>query len=1696
MSNVREYLGHAALTEVVPLCSALVDFCAGLGCEAPAPQAIFVLTAIVKLMSFLVISRQEFEVFFHRMPVVLMSALPNLRNTGADQKLLRAILSLFARLAFFGVITEVEIETIVSSIKKFDATEPFLVNMVQILAGAPIATAATNFVIRQPQAMRLMISAYVATPTFGSVVNHILSLGRHSRKNVTMCFEVGLELFLLDHLEKARVAQDIDEQNVRLLLDLLGMLFSHQADVKTVFRFLGLFRSFDDVLVSRYHAIFLDAIIAMVEAPLQPPTKFLALDGRRTSASLGRVPEIEHGFTFTFWIFVEESPRTYCPVIFTMQFGTHRIAGSLNNGNLAMLYQDARCEFQGILLKDLPKEKWVFVSVALEYLGHRAYLRGNINCRDGTMMALLVDDLAFLIDPLTLTVGGTVGECDSAPTRIVQCGLFPLLKEASANRLLELGILRSDQEVTFPVMPFHFFWDYGEATYQQRPLLLDTIAAECGVSVILPLFRSSALVLPDGARFDGQLSMSLKLLSLILQNSPRAQASMFDERGPEILKHLLLTEWTSTYSFKNYLQFVELAGSISHSGLRRALFNEIIADFSILCALPTATHMRILKHWHATLPADLTTFANLLSALRLYYFLTPCGSLCCLVRNADLDVEKCRDSLKEILVRVGSVRGVSARDFRLILCHCVDATDPGHATDILRLLVALVQRVPHATISFDCESVEFSRYILRIIQRNVPEVPDLVFQLFLALLDAQMVSVQHLSHLLHLLASHFPAPSPDVFSSLVEAVSTYPVFQLLCCALALKLSPIEVSILVASLDPCRGYLVDLPWIYWHLALCRVAADRERRGVLAFLARVAPDHWGRIFFLAGQSFPAHSDLLRRGFLEVLADVIPENLRSVTTGGLQLFFELSSFFIFSGSDPTQDLLRLVFGADFRSQRRLSLHLSATGDWSDGELAAKVVRLYRILLPQNYAPFVLALIAFLHRIRHPDAASLLAAVSTGCLPEHSCFLAFAAYHAHLSGGPSLQEADAEANDKVYSILSANIPRAAPEIAVARREWGTVLARCEAESCELMRSPVDAAGAEATAGLRPLAEAVQSSQKEGAVAWERLWTALSSGRGPWASENHIPLVRDCCECFARFPAKLTRRTACQFRTYTVVQGEIICECPCEFVTFGAGASALLKLRDDTLAIRVYGQGFVCLSLDEVEEVVMTARGMAVSTVSGPSFLLRMSEEIVPKICLHLPVLSSTPGVEFSPETRDWQNWRMSSFEYLMHLNRISGRTVHDYTEYPVFPWLGEGRQLNMTVDRRARYEETPMSADAVEKVAAPMEFSAFRREFPGNEAVPEVYAMPQYSSLENVYSARKLLESPEVSRELHNWISLIWSSDLSVHIRPLFQGLHPRRRDPPAPPKFNATPLFQLREKLEFAVVACEPQVTFCVIYFSLGAKTGGRLTFRLKNLDRPANHTEPLPCESLALAELQQPVYGGYDGKAVIFEARASVLHVLDLRTFRLSPFGHRARITSVASSGPWFVVGGCDSSLVLYSDLRLIWSSFLYREAVVACAVSDTFKAAVAGMGDGAIVICSLVNGSIVHVVPIAPEIPQAILITPAWGFVLFYATDVVPGSLRHWIWALTIDGAPIGRIEVHDKLSAWCCWRSRCGFDYVAFVCESGDIFIAEVINLAGVQQVHRAPNRIMRLAFVEDAQAIIAVSDAGSVFMLPFVPHE
>jgi hypothetical protein len=70
---------------------------------------------------------------------------------------------------------------------------------------------------------------------------------------------------------------------------------------------------------------------------------------------------------------------------------------------------------------------------------------------------------------------------------------------------------------------------------------------------------------------------------------------------------------------------------------------------------------------------------------------------------------------------------------------------------------------------------------------------------------------------------------------------------------------------------------------------------------------------------------------------------------------------------------------------------------------------------------------------------------------------------------------------------------------------------------------------------------------------------------------------------------------------------------------------------------------------------------------------------------------------------TEKWRKGLVSNFEYLMHLNTLSGRSFNDLTQYPVFPFLladYTSSELDLTAASSFRDLSKPMGAQDPERL------------------------------------------------------------------------------------------------------------------------------------------------------------------------------------------------------------------------------------------------------------------------------------------------------------------------------------------------------------------------------------------------------------
>jgi hypothetical protein len=442
--------------------------------------------------------------------------------------------------------------------------------------------------------------------------------------------------------------------------------------------------------------------------------------------------------------------------------------------------------------------------------------------------------------------------------------------------------------------------------------------------------------------------------------------------------------------------------------------------------------------------------------------------------------------------------------------------------------------------------------------------------------------------------------------------------------------------------------------------------------------------------------------------------------------------------------------------------------------------------------------------------------------------------------------------------------------------------------------------------------------------------------------------------------------------------------------------------------------------------------------------------------------------------ETQRWVNWQTSNFEYLLLLNRLSGRDFCDLQNYPIFPYLDEKRNLAQTVTGTSRYNECPMTAELASQ------FISHGFATSPSEVVPEGYGL---GDVQTVYANRQKLESLDVSADLSKWITLIWSSDFASGIASLFPGVHPPRNPHPPQPPFNAVTVVTVHATIDHAFIVSQNADDFTMRYLSINQEILGDIKVTSRT-------SVPLIRLPIAVPDGKCRCFGDYCSHAGFLNAESQLIFI-DSRTSKAYPLSSLA--SCFASADRWLAVGRSDSSLSVYRDSELFWEVSLYREAVVAVAVSDQANVVAVMMKDSSLVICSLVNGAVVHAINLVPKLPRSLLVTPAWGFVVVHATEIVAGILQNYVTVFTINGEKVSQVAVGVGIDAWCCWKSSNGFDYLALAGEKGAIYVADVMHLEKKVLVSQLPNPVVTVAFVESCQVIIAVSELGTIAVVPFM---
>jgi hypothetical protein len=153
-----------------------------------------------------------------------------------------------------------------------------------------------------------------------------------------------------------------------------------------------------------------------------------------------------------------------------------------------------------------------------------------------------------------------------------------------------------------------------------------------------------------------------------------------------------------------------------------------------------------------------------------------------------------------------------------------------------------------------------------------------------------------------------------------------------------------------------------------------------------------------------------------------------------------------------------------------------------------------------------------------------------------------------------------------------------------------------------------------------------------------------------------------------------------------------------------------------------------------------------------------------------------------------------------------------------------------------------------------------------------------------------------------------------------------------------------------------------------------------------------------------------------------------------------------------------------------------------EKIVCFASSEKFHVTAVGCSDAKLRIRSNETGLKVATACLDDQIPVKILVTPKWGF-------IVVGT-PNYLFVFSVNGILAKKVEFTRDVEKWFTFHSREGFDFIAFVDQSGKLGCFEAMEPDAVTEIDYS-GKILEIGFDWRHNCFLIVTQNGELVIIP-----
>ncbi|OHT09099.1 hypothetical protein TRFO_04699 [Tritrichomonas foetus] len=752
--------------------------------------------------------------------------------------------------------------------------------IVQLISGSVTPSLQPNFIIREPKFTRFFLKLFRQTNQFVDVMIFLQKLCNFARENCEACHKGKVDSYLVEVLIFYKETYDYekDHEIVDHCLSLLTSIVTVVSSVSFVHQCISLFTPISNQFISKLQPQFINTIAQIINKTGHSPSASFPLlsNGVKCLITL-EAAQLNDGFSFLFWIYLENPAAQYMPTILELcDSANQKISIYLNMTRLILEVIKKRTKSVGLCEKNIPTNSWTFMSV--HFYPSKIEDRAVICFNGKPLHDIAYPHTEFQHGTVKICVGGTrENSIDSPhPALFASFGVFQKLEETQIGAIYELG--PKLKEPTIPALAMiktvnlnnelklelisgdsKFTYIKSEKQTKQNPNFTDVLLSSVKIENLIPLFAQLDLLYIDGTPYSQCIELSLQVFGSALTSSINAQRSLCESNGIDIIAHLFTVADPSHITYKLYMKIFNLYQVCSYPPLHSQMFSSLLFNFDLIMRASPENHLMILKHWSRSLfPAVLSsssstiiTFTHIINALATFYWeVEPQHIYKPKEERSTFDVIRCRKCIIDIAFQVAQHR-FDDDDLSSFISHIVNCRDEKMIECLLNLLRSLANN-EKSPLKNATESRKNLSLILYLMNFKDEAIMANTIDTMIIMIKNKIITKMTLPELADIVIHQMSIEdASEVLLQRIIALMMNGTYELLsiCFFIAVTIGEDRLLQLISSIHPSPAYFCHISWSMWPIIICYKVQNTELQNeILNFLLKCGDEQWANIIVM--------------------------------------------------------------------------------------------------------------------------------------------------------------------------------------------------------------------------------------------------------------------------------------------------------------------------------------------------------------------------------------------------------------------------------------------------------------------------------------------------------------------------------------------------------------------------------------------------------------------------------------------------------------------------------------------------------------------------------------------------------------------------------------------------------------------------------------------------------------------------------